>query len=53
VLERGPIPAGVTFLWVAISIALGAVAGRYHYAADAVLGFVVAWAAFLAGAALM
>lgn len=38
---------GLIFLWVAISIALGAVAGRYHYAADAVLGAIVALAAVL------
>lgn len=39
---------GLVFLAVAISIALGAVAGRYHYAADAVLGAIVAIAVFLA-----
>lgn len=43
---------GLIFLWVAISIALGAVAGRYHYAADAILGMLVALAAFLAVPAL-
>ena len=52
VLRRGPLPAGVIFLWVAISIALGAVAGRYHYAVDAILGFMVAFAAFLAGVSI-
>lgn len=38
---------GLVFLAIAISIALGAVAGRYHYAADAVLGAIVAAVAFL------
>jgi PAP2 superfamily protein len=38
---------GLLFLGVAILIALGAVAGRYHYAADAILGVMVALAAFL------
>ena len=39
--------AGLVFLWVAASIAIGAVAGRYHYAADAVLGALLAVAVFL------
>jgi membrane-associated phospholipid phosphatase len=47
-LRLGPLWVGLGFLLVAISIALGAVAGRYHYAADAILGFLVASAAFLA-----
>ena len=51
-LRVGPVWAGLGFLAVAISIALGAVAGRYHYAADAILGFLVAGAAWLAGTAL-
>jgi membrane-associated phospholipid phosphatase len=38
---------GLVFLAIAILIALGAVAGRYHYAADAILGAIVALAAFL------
>lgn len=45
--------AGLSLLVVAVSIALGAVAGRYHYAADAILGFLVAAVALLAGSALM
>jgi len=35
------------FLWIAVSIAFGAVLGRYHYAADAILGAVLAGAAFV------
>jgi membrane-associated phospholipid phosphatase len=38
---------GLVFLALAVCIALGAVAGRYHYAADIILGAVVAVAAFL------
>ncbi|MGH9723094.1 MAG: phosphatase PAP2 family protein [Bryobacteraceae bacterium] len=38
---------GVVFLLVAACIALGAVAGRYHYAADAILGALVAMVAFV------
>lgn len=37
---------GILFLCVALSITLGAVFGRYHYAADAILGSAVAVAAF-------
>jgi hypothetical protein len=37
---------GLVFLWVAVSISFGAVLGRYHYAADAILGAAVALAAF-------
>jgi hypothetical protein len=48
-LKLGPLWIGSVFLWIAISIALGAVAGRYHYAADAILGVILAVAAFLAG----
>ncbi len=51
-LKLGPLWIGLVFLWIAISIALGAVAGRYHYAADAILGVILAVAAFLAGIAL-
>ncbi|MBI2821033.1 MAG: phosphatase PAP2 family protein [Acidobacteria bacterium] len=40
-------PAGMIFLWMAVSIAIGSVAGRYHYAADAFTGAGVAAAAFL------
>lgn len=39
---------GLVFLALAVCIALGAVAGRYHYAADVILGALVAIAAFLA-----
>ncbi len=39
--------AGLVFLLVAVSIALGAVAGRYHYLADAVAGAALAMAVFL------
>lgn len=35
--------AGLLFLWIAVSVALGAVIGRYHYVADAF------WGAILAG----
>jgi len=37
---------GLLFLWVSISIAVGAVARRYHYALDVILGAAVATAAF-------
>jgi len=46
-LILAPAWVGMIFLWIAFSIALGAVAGRYHYAADAILGNLVALAAFL------
>jgi hypothetical protein len=49
-LRLGPLWAGVIFLWIAVSIALGAVSGRYHYALDAILGFLVAGTAMLVGA---
>ncbi len=39
--------AGLVFLGVAIGIALGAVLGRYHYAADALLGALLATAVYL------
>lgn len=48
VLLRISLPAGAVFLTVAAGIALGAVLGRYHYAADAILGALVALAAALA-----
>ena len=38
--------AGLLFAAVAISIAIGSVVGRYHYAADAITGAVVALASF-------
>jgi hypothetical protein len=51
-LRVGPLWMGLGFLWIAISIALGAVGGRYHYAADAIFGAAAAVAAFLTGLAL-
>jgi membrane-associated phospholipid phosphatase len=48
VLLRLDLGVGLGFLVVAISIALGAVAGRYHYAIDAIAGTVVAVIAFVA-----
>lgn len=39
--------AGVVFGVVAVSIAAGSVAGRYHYAADAIIGAAVAVLAFV------
>ena len=45
-LRLGPTWVGLLFLWVAMSISLGAVAGRYHYAADAIAAVMVALAAF-------
>lgn len=36
------LPVGLAFLALGISIALGAVAGRYHYAADVLLGALMA-----------
>jgi membrane-associated phospholipid phosphatase len=42
-----PAWAAAAFLWMAAGIALGAVAGRYHYAADAILGAIAGAAAFL------
>jgi hypothetical protein len=52
-LHAGPLWAGVAFLVIAIGIALGAVAGRYHYVADVILGVVTAAAAWLAGIGLV
>jgi hypothetical protein len=43
--------AGVVLGWVAVSIAIGSVVGRYHYAADAIAGASVAAAAFLTASA--
>ncbi len=40
--------AGGVFLWIAFSIAVGAVAGRYHYALDALLGAAIALGVFVA-----
>jgi membrane-associated phospholipid phosphatase len=39
--------AGIAFLWISVSIAIGAVLGRYHYAADVLIGAAVAIAIFL------
>jgi hypothetical protein len=52
-LSGGPLWVGLVFLWIAFSIALGAVGGRYHYAADAVLGAAAAGAALLIGIAIV
>lgn len=51
-LQAGLPSVGLIFLVVAIGIAMGAVAGRYHYGMDAVLGFLCAGLAFLGGTAL-
>lgn len=48
-LRLGPLWVGIVFLLIAVSVALGAVSGRYHYAADAILGAMVACAALLVG----
>jgi membrane-associated phospholipid phosphatase len=45
---RYSLPLGVIFLVVAVLISLGAVAGRYHYALDVLLGAATACAVFLA-----
>ncbi len=37
---------GLVFLWMAVSIAIGTVSGRYHYTLDAVMGAAVAVATF-------
>ena len=39
--------AGVVFLFLALSIAVATVLGRYHYVVDSVLGVVVAIAAWI------
>ena len=39
--------AGVVFLFLALSIAVATVLGRYHYVVDSVLGVVVAIAAWM------
>jgi membrane-associated phospholipid phosphatase len=48
VFLRYSLPLGVIFLVVAVLISLGAVAGRYHYALDVLLGAATACAVFLA-----
>jgi PAP2 superfamily len=50
VLLRLDVAVGMVFVGIAISIALGAVAGRYHYTIDAILGAIVAVGAYLTGA---
>lgn len=47
VLLRLAPSAGLVFLCISISIAVGAVVGRYHYAADALLAVALAVAVFL------
>ena len=44
--------AGIAFLWIAISIAIGAVLGRYHYMADVIIGAALAITIFLLEAVL-
>jgi len=46
-------PVGLAFLALALSIALGAALGRYHYAADVILGALLALAVFLVGRAVL
>lgn len=41
-LSTGPLPLFAAMLVVALAIAAGAVFGRYHYAMDALAGFIVA-----------
>ncbi len=40
-------PAGLLFLWLSLSIAVGTVVGRYHYTADALLAAALAVVTFL------
>jgi membrane-associated phospholipid phosphatase len=51
-LRLGPLWVGPMFLFIAISICLGAVAGRYHYTMDVVLGIILAVTVFLTETAL-
>ena len=46
-------PAGAVLGAIALGIAIGSVVGRYHYAADAIAGAVVALAAFALSAVLI
>jgi membrane-associated phospholipid phosphatase len=39
--------AGIIYLWLSLSIAVGAVVGRYHYALDAFTGAALAATIFL------
>jgi len=52
-LRLAPVWVGCMFLFVAFSIAVGAVAGRYHYFADAALAIIVASLVFAAATALV
>jgi hypothetical protein len=51
-LLHGPVWVGLIFMWIAFSIAMGAVGGRYHYAMDAVLGALTAILAVVVALAL-
>jgi membrane-associated phospholipid phosphatase len=42
-----PWPAGLVFLAIAVGIAVGTFAGRYHFAADVVAGSAVAAIVFM------
>ena len=46
-LLRFSLPVGLAFLWVSLSIAVGAVLCRYHYAVDSIAGAGLAVAGFL------
>ena len=48
VMEVSPGPAGLGMLLAAVAVSAGAVLGRYHYAADAAAGWMVAGMVFLA-----
>ncbi len=48
VLEVSPGPVGFGMLLAAVAVTAGAVLGRYHYAADAAAGWMVAGVVFLA-----
>lgn len=52
-LRLAPLWVGCMFLIIALSIAVGAVAGRYHYFADAALAIIVASLIFAAVTALV
>lgn len=47
-LEVSPGPVGLGMLLAAVAVTAGAVLGRYHYAADAAAGWMVAGVVFLA-----
>ena len=47
-LEVLPGPVGFGMLLAAVAVTAGAVLGRYHYAADAAAGWMVAGVVFLA-----